>query len=76
MGGISSTTRCRSRDPGTKAKRIMAGNNKLGASGGPKPGEGPSKEAREAGYFDLLFVGIAPDGRQVRVGVRGDRDRG
>jgi len=58
------------------AKRIMAGNNKLGASGGPKPGEGPSKDEREAGYYDLLFVGIAPDGRQVRVSVRGDRDPG
>jgi short subunit dehydrogenase-like uncharacterized protein len=58
------------------AKRVMAGNNKLGASGGPKPGEGPSKEERETGYYDLLFVGIAPDGRQVRVSVRGDRDPG
>ena len=44
--------------------------------GGPKPGEGPSKEEREYGHYDLLFVGIAPDGRQVRVAVRGDRDPG
>jgi len=44
--------------------------------GGPKPGEGPSKEEREAGFFDLLFVGIAPDGRKVRVSVTGDKDPG
>ncbi|MBN9039865.1 MAG: saccharopine dehydrogenase [Rhizobiales bacterium 62-47] len=58
------------------AKAIVAANNKMGAQGGPKPGEGPSKEEREAGYFDLLFLGIAPDGRQVRVAVKGDRDPG
>lgn len=58
------------------AKAIVAGNNKLGAQGGPKPGEGPSKEERESGHFDLLFVGFAPDGRQIRAAVTGDRDPG
>jgi short subunit dehydrogenase-like uncharacterized protein len=58
------------------AKAIVAGNNKLGAQGGPKPGEGPSKEEREAGYFDLLFFGFGPDGRQMRAIVTGDRDPG
>jgi short subunit dehydrogenase-like uncharacterized protein len=67
--------------PGEKgeetARRILAANTseKMG-SGGPKPGEGPSKEERESGHYDLLFVGLAPDGRQVRVAVRGDRDPG
>ena len=42
----------------------------------PKPGEGPSKEERENGRYDLLYVAIAPDGRQVRAGVTGDRDPG
>ena len=58
------------------AKRIMAASNNLASSAGPKPGEGPSKEERETGYYDLLFVGIAPDGRQARVSVKGDRDPG
>jgi len=44
--------------------------------GGPKPGEGPSKAEREAGFYDVLFVGVAPDGRRVRVSVKGDRDPG
>ena len=58
------------------AKRVVAANNKLSASELPKPGEGPSKEDRESGFYDILFVGLAPDGRQVRVAVRGDRDPG
>jgi len=60
----------------TNAKRVVAANAEMGGAGGPKPGEGPSKEARESGLYDLLFVGIAPDGRQVRVALRGDRDPG
>jgi short subunit dehydrogenase-like uncharacterized protein len=58
------------------ARRIHAANNKMATSAVPKPGEGPSKEERETGYYDLLFVGIAADGRQVRVAVHGDRDPG
>lgn len=42
----------------------------------PRPGEGPSKAEREAGFYDLLFVGIDADGRQVRGSVYGDRDPG
>ena len=44
--------------------------------GAPKPGEGPTKAEREAGFFDLLFVGVAADGRTVKVAVHGDRDPG
>src|SRR6202035_5601630 len=58
------------------ARRVAAANLEKVGPGAPKPGEGPSKEARESGHYDLLFVGIAPDGRQVRVAVRGDRDPG
>src|SRR3954462_13827993 len=58
------------------AKRVMAANAEKAGPGAPKPGEGPSKEERESGLYDLLFVDLAPDGRQVRVTVRGDRDPG
>jgi short subunit dehydrogenase-like uncharacterized protein len=60
------------------AKRLVATVNaeRMGAAGGLKPGEGPSKEERESGLYDLLFVGLAPDRRQVRVAVKGDRDPG
>jgi short subunit dehydrogenase-like uncharacterized protein len=58
------------------AKKVMAANNKFSGAEVPKPGEGPSKEERENGMYDLLFVAIAPDGRQVRAAVKGDRDPG
>src|SRR3569623_1310250 len=58
------------------AKKIVAANNRMATQAGPKPGEGPSKEERENGMYDLLFVAIAPDGRQVRASVKGDRDPG
>src|SRR6202166_1828610 len=62
--------------PGEKgeetARRVTATINaeKMGPSNGPKPGEGPSKEERESGMYDLLFVAIAPDGKQARAVVR------
>jgi short subunit dehydrogenase-like uncharacterized protein len=66
--------------PGEKgeanAKRVMAANSEKTGPNAPKPGEGPSKEERENGRFDLLYVAIAPDGRQVRASVKGDRDPG
>jgi short subunit dehydrogenase-like uncharacterized protein len=58
------------------ARKVMAANNKFSGADVPKPGEGPSKEERENGMYDLLFVAIAPDGRQVRAAVKGDRDPG
>ena len=42
----------------------------------PKPGEGPSKQQRENGYFNLLLLGKLPDGNLLRVRVKGDRDPG
>jgi short subunit dehydrogenase-like uncharacterized protein len=42
----------------------------------PKPGQGPNKEARETGMFDVLYVGNLSDGRSLRVGVSGDKDPG
>jgi len=58
------------------AKRVMAANSEKTGPSAPKPGEGPSKEERENGRYDLLYVATAPDGRQVRASVKGDRDPG
>ena len=58
------------------AKRVMAANAEKTGPSAPKPGEGPSKEERENGLFNLLYVAVAPDGRMVRAGVTGDRDPG
>jgi short subunit dehydrogenase-like uncharacterized protein len=66
--------------PGEKgeanAKRVVAANSEKTGPSAPKPGEGPSKEERENGRYDLLYVAISPDGRQVRASVKGDRDPG
>lgn len=56
--------------------RAMAAGNPLGADAGLRPGEGPSRAERDAGWYDLLFIGHLPDGRDVRVAVTGDRDPG
>ncbi|TVQ42911.1 MAG: saccharopine dehydrogenase [Wenzhouxiangella sp.] len=42
----------------------------------PKPGEGPSAEQREKGFFRLLFDGRTADGKRLRARVTGDRDPG
>jgi short subunit dehydrogenase-like uncharacterized protein len=42
----------------------------------PKPGEGPSKEQRETGFFDLRQFGALPDGTVIRTRITGDRDPG
>ncbi|WGR91901.1 saccharopine dehydrogenase NADP-binding domain-containing protein [Bradyrhizobium sp. ISRA443] len=58
------------------ARRVMAANAEKTGPNAPKPGEGPSKEERESGLYDLLYVAIAPDGRKVRAAIKGDRDPG
>ena len=66
--------------PGEKgeanAKLVVAANTEKTGPDAPKPGEGPSKEERDNGLYDLLYVAIAPDDRQVRAAVKGDRDPG
>ncbi len=65
--------------PGEKGEAManaIASDKSLASDAGPKPGEGPSKEERETGFYDLLFLGEAADGRTLRVGVKGDRDPG
>jgi short subunit dehydrogenase-like uncharacterized protein len=42
----------------------------------PKPGEGPSKRAREAGNYDILLMGERGDGSTLCVSVKGDMDPG
>ncbi|MFM9851236.1 MAG: saccharopine dehydrogenase family protein [Sphingomonadaceae bacterium] len=41
-----------------------------------KPGEGPDKAARDAGFYDLLFIGEIDGKEALRVAVKGDRDPG
>ena len=51
---------------------------RLAARALPKPGEGPDREARERGFFELFFHAEHPDDPKlaVRARVTGDRDPG
>ncbi|MBK62564.1 MAG: saccharopine dehydrogenase [Altererythrobacter sp.] len=42
----------------------------------PKPGDGPTREERENGFYDVLFMGEWPDGKSIRYGVKGKFDPG
>ena len=62
-------------DAGKAMAEAIAKANPFGESK-LKPGEGPSKEERENGFYDILFIGEYPDGTTVRASVQGDRDPG
>ncbi len=63
-------------EQGKAAAEHIASVDLLGGDNAPKPGEGPSKASREAGNYDVLFVGTAADGREIRASVSGDMDPG
>jgi short subunit dehydrogenase-like uncharacterized protein len=42
----------------------------------PKPGEGPSLDAQEKGFYDLRFYGKTDSGKEIRCKVTGDQDPG
>ena len=65
--------------PGEQGKAVadmVASSNPLGGDDVPKPGEGPSKESREAGHYDVLFVGTNAKGDRIEAAVTGDMDPG
>jgi short subunit dehydrogenase-like uncharacterized protein len=42
----------------------------------PKPGQGPGREQRERGRYEILFIGDTAQGDRLRATVKGDRDPG
>ncbi len=66
--------------PGEKGEAIARGMAAAGSGmdgkDAPKPGEGPSREERENGFYDVVFLGVAPDGTKLAASVKGDRDPG
>ncbi len=65
--------------PGEKGEQIakfVASDNSIAGPDAPKAGEGPSKEERENGFYDMMYMGETPEGKQLVVGVKGDRDPG
>ena len=63
-------------DEGKAVAEFVASVNPLEGDDVPQPGEGPSKEAREAGNYDVLFVGTTAAGERIEAAVGGDMDPG
>ena len=64
--------------PGEQGEKIAhhVANDDSMAKNPPKPGEGPSKEERETGFYDVMFVGDLGGGEKIIAGVTGDKDPG
>ena len=60
-------------DEGKAAADFISKSNPL--SNAPQPGEGPSRESRENGNYDILFCGDIDD-KSIHVSVTGDMDPG
>jgi len=63
-------------EDGKKAADFMATFNPLRGDHAPAPGTGPSREVRENGDYDVLFIGRTADGGEIRTSVKGDMDPG
>lgn len=65
--------------PGDKGEAManhVANDKSMESEDGPKPGEGPSKEVRENGFYDILFIGENAKGERLMASVAGDMDPG
>lgn len=62
-------------EKGEKAAQFVAADKSM-AESKLAPGEGPTKEQRDSGYYDVLFVGQSASGEVIKASVKGDRDPG
>lgn len=62
-------------EQGEAAARSVAADKSM-ASSKLQPGDGPSREERENGLFDVLFVGSNDKGDSLAVSVKGNMDPG
>ena len=42
----------------------------------PEPGEGPDAEMQQEGFFNLMQIGVLPNGEKLRSRITGDQDPG
>ncbi len=63
-------------EEGKAIAEMIASVNPIAGEDMPQPGEGPSKEKRENGSYDVLFIGEMPDGQLIKASVTGDMDPG
>ena len=62
-------------EEGEQVAKMMSTANPMSGDDVPKPGEGPSKESREAGNYDVLFCADI-EGSVISTSVTGDMDPG
>ena len=64
--------------PGEKGEAMAkaVASDKSMATDTTQPGEGPTPEQREAGFYDILLVGQNADGQVIKASVKGDMDPG
>jgi short subunit dehydrogenase-like uncharacterized protein len=63
-------------EQGEKIAKAVAADTSLMGDDAPKPGEGPTKEERDSGFYDILFIGETARGEKIRTFCKGDRDPG
>lgn len=63
-------------EPGRAIAEAVASDRSLSSDKAPKPGEGPTAQERENGYYDILFIGESNDGKTIKASVSGKRDPG
>lgn len=62
-------------EQGETIARAVAADKSM-ATDPTQPGEGPTREQRENGFYDLLFMGQTTDGQTISASVKGDMDPG
>ena len=63
-------------DLGKQAAEMVAKANPFAGENTPTPGEGPTREQRESGSYDIVFIGETADGETASLCVKGDKDPG
>lgn len=63
-------------DAGRQRAEAVAADDSMMSKDGPKPGEGPSADERENGFYQVLFIGETADGKSLSAMVTGKRDPG
>ena len=63
-------------EAGQKKAEAIAMYNPMLGDNVPKPGEGPSKESRDSGSYDMLFTGVDNGEIKINVSVKGEGDPG
>ena len=62
-------------DEGEQMAEAISSGNPMGGDNLPQPGEGPSKESREKGNYDILFFADLEE-KSIEARVTGDMDPG